>query len=189
MMYPTRPTPTPYEGYVRAFSAASSYSSSSTVASSRSSSASSSPSSPVSTSSTYSYGSTSSDGTHTRTQAIYKTPYPNSLTSQPKSHLPADLSLFDCQPKQNLLGDLEIIFGKELKFPFLEKLRGRKFRPAMTKLECQDDPSCIEKQSTYESVRSLKSRKLRKPNGVWEGDYIFEQGPKKGRGVREGNWI
>ncbi|KAK1924686.1 hypothetical protein DB88DRAFT_486409 [Papiliotrema laurentii] len=105
------------------------------------------------------------------------TSYPNSLTANKSPiPLPADLSLFDHQPRQNLLGDLEIILGRRLTFPFIEKFNKEK------------------KENKREKNPQRAARTLKKPRDhSWEEDFAYEAvgllTPQKGRGVREGNWI
>ena len=133
--------------------------------------------------------SSTSSGSYSATR---HTCYPNSLDSQESRYaLPADLTLFDPRPRQNMLGDLEIIFGKELKFPFLEKFTQRKSRKVSDKSQSIISTS-VKERSRHLSAEK-QSRKLKKHNDLRDGDMVFEQtallGREKGRGVKEGNWI
>ena len=76
--------------------------------------------------------------------------------------LPAELAIFDPRPRQNLLADLETIFGKKIHFPLLSKLSKR-----------------VEKsQSEAKSQKAGNGRKrvLRKERERnWEEDFIWRE--------------
>jgi hypothetical protein len=106
--------------------------------------------------------------------------YPSSIsrereTSPAYSTVPAELQLFDQRSRGNLLGDLEIIVGKKLKFPVLRRFVSGKG---------------VDRETT--TVREKESRKLKKER--WEEGYEWDQvivieKQDKGRSIREGNWI
>jgi hypothetical protein len=102
---------------------------------------------------------------------------PSAINQSPR-YLPAELALFDHKPRQTLLADIELIIGKKLHFPMLSPKRKEKKEKAQ--------------------VAARESGKLRKESIISEED-IFWSGvrredvvvieKKKGRGVREGNWV
>jgi hypothetical protein len=107
--------------------------------------------------------------------------YPSAIPSSPSpkspkySHLPAELSLFDHRPRQTLLADIEFIIGKKLHFPMLSSKKKEK------------------KEKAQQAGAKLKKEKRISDDDVfWSGvrreDVVVIE-KKKGRGVREGNWI
>lgn len=97
--------------------------------------------------------------------------------------------MFDSRPRQTLLGDLEYIIGKKLHFPLLSRLNNK------------SKESTDKKDSVDENDRAGREseRKVREVRGVgwdegiaWDGVRTVNEKPgsgRKGRGVREGNWI
>ncbi len=112
------------------------------------------------------------------------------------STLPTDLSLLDHQPRQTLLVDLEYIIGKKLHFPLLTRKAS-----ASSQLKSKDKAN--NKEATAKEIRgsggsTTSSRRLRKQREhSWEEDFAWDgvrlvddkNGERKGRGVREGNWV
>lgn len=93
-------------------------------------------------------------------------PSPSSSSSRTYPRLPAELSLFDHRPRQSLLADLECILGKKLHFPTLS--------PSKRKLKKEKR---ISEDDVFWSGMEVKREEV----------VVIEK--KKGRGVREGNWI
>ena len=107
---------------------------------------------------------------------------------QPPSYtfLPTELGLLDNRPRQTLLSDIEYILGKKLHFPILSRDRTRSSQAT------QHENSPKGKQ------RIGKFRLRKEKEQGWEDDFILQgvklldersRQVKKGRGVREGNWI
>jgi len=107
--------------------------------------------------------------------------YPSAIPSSPSprsptySHLPAELSLFDHRPRQTLLADIEFIIGKKLHFPMLSPKKKEK------------------KEKVQQAGGKLRKEKRISDDDVfWSGvrreDVVVIE-KKKGRGVREGNWV
>jgi hypothetical protein len=99
------------------------------------------------------------------------------------SYIPKDLQLFNHSSRQTLLSDLEYISGKRFRFPILKRFS----------LGSEDDDKAKKELKRGGSlgagrVKEKEVGKLRKTK--WEeeipGVVIIE---KRGRGVREGNWI
>jgi hypothetical protein len=91
--------------------------------------------------------------------------------------LPTDLALFDHRSKQTLIGDLEVIPGKRLTFPFIEKLKGKKEK---------------RKESQAKRVsRTLKKERDHKweDDFAWEGVRLLDEEKSSRRAASEGNWI
>lgn len=106
----------------------------------------------------------------------YTTPYPSSLTHKPSSSpLPTDLALFDARPRQNLLGDLETIFGKKLTFPLVEKMIRKKDKAVKEKRAART----LKKQPSHSWEEKF----------AWEGVRLLEEEKVSRRDAREGNWI
>ncbi|KAK8869954.1 hypothetical protein IAR55_000523 [Kwoniella newhampshirensis] len=116
---------------------------------------------------------------------------PTSPTSFLFSPLPTELSIFDPRPRQTLLKDIEVIVGKKLHFPFMERIankRGSKKETTTTII--------MKKENRWRGSRRMTNRK-----GYDEDWDIFtpddaamiQKGSKdekrKYRGVREGNWV
>ncbi|WWC85337.1 uncharacterized protein L201_000200 [Kwoniella dendrophila CBS 6074] len=109
-------------------------------------------------------------------------------------NIPIELTLFNSKPKQNLLGDIEYIIGKKLSFPFLESLvtsrKDKKEKEQIKRLTKERynnnenwDWECLNDLLPYDSIiissnekQQQQQQQQRKPQ-------------KKGRGVREGNFI
>lgn len=128
--------------------------------------------------------------------------------------LPTELAFLDHKPKQTLLSDLEVILGKRLTFPFLTKITSRGStksakEPKETVMDRTDVKSARRasessevSKASQQSQRDTESKfrnKLRKERDhsweeefAWRGVQLYEEeslSGKKGRGVREGNWI
>jgi hypothetical protein len=95
------------------------------------------------------------------------------------SRLPTELSLFDHRPRQTLLADIECIIGKKLHFPILSPSK-RKEKKA--------------KVEAKKGEKLKKERRISEDDLFWNGmgekrEEVVVIEKKKGRGVREGNWI
>ncbi|WVW83273.1 hypothetical protein I302_105292 [Kwoniella bestiolae CBS 10118] len=110
---------------------------------------------------------------------------PSPSPSYGNSGVPTELTLFDSKPKQTLLGDVEYIIGRKLHFPFLTSLTTKK-----------DKKDKAEKEKR--KMRRLTKEQYTQEGWEWEGSLqnydllprdvvVFEK--RRGRGVREGNYI
>ena len=103
--------------------------------------------------------------------------YPSNTNQSPR-YLPAELALFDHKPRQTLLADIELIIGKKLHFPMLSPKRKEKKEQAHIEAR--------------EVGKLRKEKRISDDDVFWSGvrreDVIVIE-KKKGRGVREGNWV
>ena len=103
---------------------------------------------------------------------------PSSAINQSPRYLPAELALFDHKPRQTLLADIELIIGKKLHFPMLSPKKKEKKEKAQVEAR--------------EGGKLRKKRRISDDDMFWSGvrreDVIVIE-KKKGRGVREGNWV
>ncbi|KAK4689948.1 hypothetical protein P7C73_g155, partial [Tremellales sp. Uapishka_1] len=91
-------------------------------------------------------------------------PPPVDCLSPEKHYSLPTLAILDNKPKQTLLIDLEFIIGKKLHFPFLAK-------------------------RTSEKKKVRKSKIIKEEDLGWDGIILVEKSSRRGRGVREGNWV
>jgi hypothetical protein len=105
--------------------------------------------------------------------------YPSATTQSPQSprYLPAELSLFQHKPRSTLLADIELIIGKKLHFPMISPKKKEKKEKAQTEAQ---------------SGKLRKERRISDDDLFWSGvkreDVVVIE-KRKGRGVREGNWV
>ena len=103
---------------------------------------------------------------------------PSAITqSHSQRYLPAELSLFDHKPRSTFLADIECIIGKKLHFPMLSPKKKEKKEKV---------------QIESKSAKLRKERRISEEDVFWSGvkreDVVVIE-KKKGRGVREGNWV
>jgi hypothetical protein len=107
--------------------------------------------------------------------------------SPPYSTLPSELSILDHRTHHNLLGDIECIVGKKLRFPLLKRFQKGSNAGA-------PKPG-MKVQGVQGEERGAGRRKLvKEKRGSWEEELGWEVEAvdvvaRKGRGVREGNWL
>lgn len=109
---------------------------------------------------------------------------------------PADLSLFDHRQRQTLLGDIEFIIGKKLHFPMLS----RKDKAAASTAANTSAAGSVKGKKADQGGKLRKERRISDDDLFWSGVRVEREevvvvqaapgdGRRKGRGVREGNWI
>ncbi|WWC61289.1 uncharacterized protein I303_103870 [Kwoniella dejecticola CBS 10117] len=130
--------------------------------------------------------------THPAYSYSYSYSYSGSSPSSPGASsyaIPTELTLFDDKAKHNLLGDLEFIAGKKFSFAFLNKLNKRTTKWVKDeKVREQDKDNKITKRLTEDRYVE---------GWEWTREGLDELVPpqvvvvdrKRGRGVREGNYI
>ncbi|KAK6902775.1 hypothetical protein I203_108034 [Kwoniella mangroviensis CBS 8507] len=111
---------------------------------------------------------------------------PSPTQSRYSAGIPTELTMFDTKPKQTLLGDVEYILGKKIHFPFLHNLTSSKSKKGKDEEEKKKRKRRLTKdryaQEGWEWQGTLESYDL-----LPEDVVVVEN--RRGRGVREGNYI
>lgn len=109
---------------------------------------------------------------------------------------PADLSLFDHRQRQTLLGDIEFIIGKKLRFPMLTRKDKSANTPSTHTSSNSDGGKKLDQRAKLRKERPISDDEI-----FWSGLRVEREevvvveaathgeARRKGRGVREGNWV